>query len=578
MKNGLQYLLAFCLFSGLANNMVAQTPCYTTLRNQGIKYMKQGDFVEATGQFFGALKTCDDIPEKHDLYDLIEKAQQAERTRLGIIIQKEQNALLLADSAREIAINARQLESEARQLAEQNAQIAREQGRMAESLRISLLADMAREKGAASEALQLALLGLYLSENKPASMRAFGAAVRDSFTRNVLQTPASLDWMGNLLSSGKILAKNADQELYLVDVNTGSSTLLSAKKQDRLQLIASASGRYFLSWSGNEAAQIWDATGTALARLKGHTAPIRNAAFSANDSLIVTCGRDSTVRVWTLNGQLQSEHKKHNGNVYEVFFSSGGKYVFSRASDGTAFEWDLSENQVMPLGASHVYLYDLSIADVPTTTVSVAAASGIISVWASNGILKAEKNLKEGAILETIFCPGFMIISAITASGKAFVWNADKDILSPLVSQDPIKGAVWSPQGNYLLSWSTTQELLLWNAQGDLIRRLPGIAGGTSSAEFSGDGMHILVTGCSGAVRLIDLEGNVQMEWPVDKNRKAALLADGRHILINMGNQLSICPLPAWILSRSANVPDREAPFWAALIKKYNIQFFEELK
>lgn len=573
-----RFCLLCCLLFCLTRQIAAQTPCYTTIKARGLQYMQQRNYVLAIDQFWTAQTTCDDKPEKNDLFDLIKKAQQAQIAILETNIKGKQIALLAADSAREVATQARQLESEARTQAETNAKIAREQGRVAESVRLSLLADIARERGQVSEAVYLSRLSLYLSNNAPALLRAYGASVRDSFTRKLFSTPAPVDWIGDMIVSGKVLAKNADQELYLVDPNTGNNTLLSGKKNEMLHIKTSASGKYFLTWSGNEPVQVWDAAGARLAQLQGHTEAIRDASFSRNDSLIVTGSRDNTVRVWTLDGRLQLEHSRHKGNVYAAFFSADSKTVFSRSSDGTACAWNLPENRVVPLGDAQVYQYDLAMSDVQDHLVATASADGFVRVWGQNGDLKSEKHLNEGAVLEAGFCPGTAAIMARTASGRIVIWNWEKSVFKTLLTSEALHGAVWSPEGNSLLSWSNTADLSLWTVEGELARRFPGITGGVASAAYSADGLYILVTGQNGSVRLLDTEGNIQMEWPADKDRKVCLLSDGHHILMSAGRQLSICPLPVWTLHQSGNLPDKNDPLISSLVKQYNIQFFEETR
>ena len=90
--------------------------------------------------------------------------------------------------------------------------------------------------------------------------------------------------------------------------------------------------------SFDETARIWDAeSGKEVGVLKGHTGPVRAAAFSTDGKRVVTASQDSTARVWDAeSGKEIAVLKGHDGVVITAAFSGDGKRVVTASSDETA--------------------------------------------------------------------------------------------------------------------------------------------------------------------------------------------------------------------------------------------------
>ncbi|BAZ67984.1 WD-repeat protein [Fischerella sp. NIES-4106] len=74
---------------------------------------------------------------------------------------------------------------------------------------------------------------------------------------------------------------------------------------------------------------------------------VNSVSFSGDGKLIVSAGKNSTVRVWNLQGNLQKNFPGHLGAVNSSVFSPDGKQVASGGDDGTIRLWNL---QGEPIG------------------------------------------------------------------------------------------------------------------------------------------------------------------------------------------------------------------------------------
>ena len=88
---------------------------------------------------------------------------------------------------------------------------------------------------------------------------------------------------------------------------------------------------------------IWDlTTGDRIATLKGHTAPIRALAVTADDAFAVSGSDDLTVKLWDLERHCEvHSFIGHDHPVIAVNFASDGKRLFSVSSHQEVKAWDI---------------------------------------------------------------------------------------------------------------------------------------------------------------------------------------------------------------------------------------------
>ncbi|MFD7712345.1 helix-turn-helix domain-containing protein [Streptomyces sp. NPDC059786] len=111
-------------------------------------------------------------------------------------------------------------------------------------------------------------------------------------------------------------------------------------------------GTLLASAGRDHVVEIWDVRARrTVARLYGHTAPVRRVSFSADGSRLVSASRDGSVRVWQRSArgdwELYAALRGPAGEVRGAVFSPDGEAVLSAGEDGTLRRWDLDPRDAL---------------------------------------------------------------------------------------------------------------------------------------------------------------------------------------------------------------------------------------
>jgi WD40 repeat protein/CHAT domain-containing protein len=145
----------------------------------------------------------------------------------------------------------------------------------------------------------------------------------------------------------------------------------------------------------------------------------------------------------------------------------------------------------------------------------------------------------EGGVNSAVFSPDGNQI--LTASGDKTVrlWDTSGNLLTVLRGhEDEVNSAVFSPDGNRILTASGDNTVRLWDTSGKLIAEFRGHEKKVNSAVFSPDGNKILTASQDGTVRLWDTSGKLLTGFQTHEygSNSAVFSPDGNQILTADGN------------------------------------------
>jgi len=134
----------------------------------------------------------------------------------------------------------------------------------------------------------------------------------------------------------QISATNAQQISQLVQTPCGFLSRLVWSPDGKQLVIAHGEGLW-----------LWDDAfgGEPTRRLTGHSAPVKDAAFSGDGQVLASASTDMTVRLWmTMSGQPLHILRRHSNGVNAVAFSANGRLLASGGADQTIFIFDMMDS------------------------------------------------------------------------------------------------------------------------------------------------------------------------------------------------------------------------------------------
>jgi WD40 repeat protein len=259
-----------------------------------------------------------------------------------------------------------------------------------------------------------------------------------------------------------------DNTARLWDASTSRQIAIVRGMEGATQSTFSPDGTRILTLGG-ETPCVWDVEdGREIARLRGHTANVSEAAFSPDGSLIVTGGGyDNTARVWDAATGEQMASMRVGNTVQSVAFSPDGEHIATAGGDNAAQLWN-------------------------------ATTGAQIAVMQHGNIVYSAMFSVDGARIVTA-----------SVDQTARVWDAAtaREVAVLRGHEEQLSSAAFSPNGLRILTLSIDGTARLWNAEtGQEITILRGRENNVASAEFSPDGARVVVSSYDNTTRVHDSE------------------------------------------------------------------------
>src|SRR5206468_2178783 len=102
--------------------------------------------------------------------------------------------------------------------------------------------------------------------------------------------------------------------------------------------------KYLLTCDSGGHAHLWDVAKGERLRSFPHGTRVRGAAFSPDESLVLTWGEEGAT-LWETGTGKEKRRLKHPAGVRGVVFGPNGSHVLTWDADYTARWWDLSRDE-----------------------------------------------------------------------------------------------------------------------------------------------------------------------------------------------------------------------------------------
>jgi len=251
----------------------------------------------------------------------------------------------------------------------------------------------------------------------------------------------------------------------------------------------SSDGRLILSGGRDNTIRIWNSHDGSLVRtLTGHTNAVSACAFLPDDQRLLSVGWDGTMRVWnSLTGGLQRTWKVTNhipkvekpgqfagpgpqqpdiNSVAALSMSPDGARVVTGSWDGKLRIWDLVD-------------------EVPTRILDGHEMPITACAWSPDGTRIASAS-QDGTVRIWQLTDGKMICSLSHHSGA-------------------VRACAYSPDGRSLLSGGNDGSLCLWDSNtGEMLKAIAASTRAVHACAFTPDGRYLLAAGADNCIHLFD--------------------------------------------------------------------------
>jgi WD40 repeat protein len=260
-----------------------------------------------------------------------------------------------------------------------------------------------------------------------------------------------------------------------------------------------------------------------LRQFSGHALWIFFATFSSNGRLLVTVGGTDTVRIWDVVTGKILHQLKHNGypdKVNSASFSPDGKFVVTSSWDGAHIWNTITGEEIRRFDEGGTF--DTKFATFsPDGKFVVTAEQYTAQIWEATTGKKIREFNHSDEVFSAIFSPDGKSVVTASKDNTARIWDTVTGKLRKRLvghSKD-VNYATFSPNGKFVITASDDKSARIWNTMignddkpaqtlnmmtGNEVLKLEGHKYMVNSAVFSPDGNFVLTAGSDQTARIWD--------------------------------------------------------------------------
>ena len=256
-------------------------------------------------------------------------------------------------------------------------------------------------------------------------------------------------------------------------------------------------GKRIASASGDETAQVWDATsGDHLIRYTGHSDSVYSVSWSPGGRRIASASYDKTVQIWDPTfGDHFYTYTGHTDWVWTVAWSPDGRLVASAGGDKSVQVWDAAHG-------GHVYTFRGHSAPVHAVAwspdgkrIASSSADGTVQIWdAVYGMHLYTFQPYFTSIWSIAWSPDGKRIASACDNKTVQVWDAaNGDHLYIYYGHtDFVYAVAWSPDGKRIASSGDDKTVQVWDAtNGTLFSKYTGHSSSVRTVAWSPDSKQV---------------------------------------------------------------------------------------
>ncbi|MBE8966762.1 pentapeptide repeat-containing protein [Nostocales cyanobacterium LEGE 12452] len=334
------------------------------------------------------------------------------------------------------------------------------------------------------------------------------------------------------------------------DSINSSAKLLHGHADFVWDIAFSPDGRLLVSGGRDGTLRLWNVQdGQSIHVLEGHTHDVYGLAISADSQLLVSTGEDQTVRLWNLqSGRNLKMLRGYTGGVHSLCLSADGQLLASSGQNETIQVWRLQLDSNLPrLHPDKTFSSPIgrlsSFSNVSFSpdnqTLAINRHDESIALWNIQTGHLDRWSAHSASIWTVLFSPTGQIVASSSYDRTVRLWDVQTHQCLHVLRghQSAIRAIAFDPSGQWLASGSFDFTIRLWDVQtGECLKVLQGHTGAVFALAFDPGG-HRLVSGSHDqTIRFWDvqtgeclkvLQGHTGAVWTVAISPQGNTLASG---------------------------------------------------
>lgn len=271
-----------------------------------------------------------------------------------------------------------------------------------------------------------------------------------------------------------LITAESDHVLRLWSVSDGSViNTLSGHTDTVTALAMSRTGNLLVSGGDDRTVRLWDVdSGALLLTLEGHQDTITSVAMSADAQTVVSGSKDGTIRLWDLQtGMILRTFTLDDVEITAVAYGTQSSDLISASSDRQLQVWDLKTGKLQRTFAGHtariehLHVMDdnrlFSFGDDRTLEWDLEREE-LVQVFSTDSANPITATLNDRQMI------------TVHDNGSIRVWTRQAGDLVSTLSNELGRNVnvAFSPDHHYLVSWSPTERLRIWQVNTTTSKRI----------------------------------------------------------------------------------------------------------
>ena len=317
----------------------------------------------------------------------------------------------------------------------------------------------------------------------------------------------------------------------------------------------SPDGQYIVAGTTNNQVKLWQqwrSDNSKLININGHTDVVNTVAFFSDNfdrQLIVSGGKDNTIRFWRLDGTLANLFSGHSDQVQTIAIASKNNdqgdrvpFIISGSFDRTVRIWQLNNKLSKTL---YGHLDAVTSLAITKNLIVSASEDRDLMFWQPDGsLINIIKKAHQDKIRSVAISSRDFVIASASNDKTIKLWRQDGTLLETLKGhKDWISSVAFSRDGKYIVSGSYDNTVKIWKLVGDSWKEFKSIDGNSDNilaVAFSPDGKYIAFAGEDNTVKLWSLERQI-LQASLSGNQGStygvAFSPDGKYIASGSGDK-----------------------------------------